>query len=126
MADAGLLGRDQGSGLDERLQQDGIDVVGEPETDAKAEDQRADADDQPLAKFDEVVEQRRARGLDLGFVGLIIAAHETIPVFALRGARGLRAGGAAASSTIGAAFGVAGARLRLGFSMAAGAASGSA
>src|SRR5690606_23452761 len=60
----------------ERMQQEIVDRRGEPEAEGEARHDRDHADDQPLAQLDEVVEQRGARGLDLGFVGVVVA-HES-------------------------------------------------
>src|SRR5690606_4280721 len=94
----------------ERVQQGDVDRTGEAETDDEAQGQGRDADDQPVAQLDQVIEQGRARRIDVGFV--VDTSHASTCVFFVRGLAGvlavLAAGlGAALLAAPGAALGAA-------------------
>ncbi len=88
---AGLLFGQQGGGHAEGVQQQQVDFFGQGEADHEADEQRDAADHQPLAQLRQVIQQRRARGLDIGVV--VLDAQEAAPevVLAARFAAGLRA-----------------------------------
>src|SRR5581483_10016033 len=93
MGDPALAyGQDAGRDV-ERLQGELVELVLEDEADDEAHEERGDADDQPLAQLDEVVEQRRAGRFDFGFVGFV--AHDAVPTDLPR-----RCGAAAASAAL--------------------------
>src|SRR5690606_24394075 len=67
MAALAFGGHQARSGL-EGAQQEDIERLCEGEAQQETDAEGGDADDQPLAQFDQVVEQRSARGLDLALV----------------------------------------------------------
>ncbi len=100
-----LLGQ-QGAGQGERPQQELEQVGGDQEAAEEADHQGHRADDQAGAQLDQVIQERRAGGLDLGVV--------------VGDAQGPVSVGGVASSALGLAL-----DLRLAFGLAAGSASAS-
>ncbi len=72
-----LLGH-QAAGHLKGVQEEDVNVLSEEEADQKANHQSEDAGHEPRTQLDQVIHQRRARGLDLGFV--VVVAHAPAPL----------------------------------------------
>src|SRR6185437_6252156 len=61
----------------QRQGQEGIDIFGKEKAEQEAQQERDDRNDQPLAQFDEMIEQRRLGRLDRGFVVVADRGHDS-------------------------------------------------
>ena len=108
----GLLDREQPLRPLERREQEDQDLGREHEADHEPDRDRRRADDQPAAELDQVIQQRRARGLDLGCVVGHAAQAPSSAGFFARGRLGLAGFGLAGAGAAGSGGGASTARSR--------------